>query len=1173
MGDSANQRMEAILSALLHPDTRKIKEAEEALKPVLKKAGCVPSLMAQLQFSQNPAVRQIAAVVLRKKIVKLWKKLKKATQQRTKVVLLERLANEPERAVRKSIAALASSLARVLIPSGKWNELLQFISECANHQLPEHRELAYLLLLQLSETVATQMAGQLGDLARMFSTALNDSDRNVSVMALRACCAFITTLSAEDEAIIFRDLVPPMVAAARTAAAGRDDAVLQSFFDAFGELAQTPIPVVAPHVTEVVRLLLEVMQARDDVLERATRDGAANVLGTLAEWKSKLLGKNNLVEPIVQVCIMIMARSDSNTRGTTGALFVSAPLQRLKAEEEAVAREQRMLRGGQSQQQQIGGEEDEDDEEYEGPSAQEMAQTTLDQIALHVPLKWSLEPTLTLAAQCLQADDLPTIRAGAAAVGVVVEGFQDALREQHLGTVLELLEKAAKRADAATRECLCFAYGQLAEHCQPEVVAYAPSVLLVIFDFLNDSRAAVVGTSCYVLEMFCESMDSSQILPLLEALMQRLLALLGHPLLGIREMAAAAVGSAAVAAGDNFAPYLDTAVGSLLPMIDLTEERAWELRGRALEALGHVALAVGPDRFQHWDVALQSASANLNLDSTELAEYSYGFFANIAKVMRTKFAPLLPQLIPHLLEVIARKDGASFSFEDDGTGADIDDGGPGMKFLDEEDDDGAAIEREEGGDGDEWEDDVARGDDEDDDDDDLAGQAVLQVRTAMLNVKKAAIVALGNSAEYTDGLFAPYLEESFKVMKELSYYFHHEIRERCAIALQQLAHAACVARVGPNLLAEAYKTGQAGVLAYKKRKEPRAVQWTKGQGVRLPDDWLANYVNECVLLLMKFLDADESKEVVAIACESIVELTQDVGPSSLLPNGHHLEIADLVVRLTQGKATCQTLLGADDDDDLAAALGGVDGDDDHDHVLMDNVADLCGTLAKVAGGAIGPQKATDLFQAFSKFVAPSKSSSDRAMAIGCYAELCAELPPELAAQKHFATLHPLLVAACADAHANVTRNAAFGLGTLFANAPRESSPHVAAGLQSLFPLIERAANSPQERRDADRAAADNAVASMCRILMIDFDATPVAQVVDLILPLLPLAEDASENKTVYECLMRLVDKSHPSLVPPRLQLVARAFKLALDQSSIDDDNIAALVEQQCRAFHAQGIVM
>ena len=49
-------------------------------------------------------------------------------------------------------------------------------------------------------------------------------------------------------------------------------------------------------------------------------------------------------------------------------------------------------------------------------------------------------------------------------------------------------------------------------------------------------------------------MDSDQLQPLLEPLMCRLVPLLDHRLLGIREMAAAAVGSAAVAASDKFDP-------------------------------------------------------------------------------------------------------------------------------------------------------------------------------------------------------------------------------------------------------------------------------------------------------------------------------------------------------------------------------------------------------------------------------------------------------------------------------------------------------------------------------------------------------------------------------------------------------------------------------------------
>ena len=263
--NAEDQQLEAVLVALTAPDTSRIKQAEDALKPVLKKSACVGALMTQVASSGNVAVRQIAAVILRKKIVKLWKKLKKSAQGRVKAAILERLGSEPERAVRKSVAALASALAKVLVPHNKWPELLAFISQCATAATsPQHRELAYLLLLQLSETVATSLSSQLGQLAQLFRAALGDEERAVSVMALRACCAFVSTLSTDDDAMLFRDLVPPMVVVARSAAQQRDDAVLVQFFDAFAELAQTPVPVLAPHVGDVVPLLLDVMRAGDD---------------------------------------------------------------------------------------------------------------------------------------------------------------------------------------------------------------------------------------------------------------------------------------------------------------------------------------------------------------------------------------------------------------------------------------------------------------------------------------------------------------------------------------------------------------------------------------------------------------------------------------------------------------------------------------------------------------------------------------------------------------------------------------------------------------------------------------------------------------------------------------------------------------------------------------------
>ena len=97
---------------------------------------------------------------------------------------------------------------------------------------------------------------------------------------------------------------------------------------------------------------------------------------------------------------------------------------------------------------------------------------------------------------------------------------------------------------------------------------------------------------------------------------------------------------------------------------------------------------------------------------------------------------------------------------------------------------------------------------------------------------------------------------------------------------------------------------------------------------------------------------------------------------------------------------------------------------------------------------------------------------------------------ELAADRHFGTLQPLFASACGDQHANVARNAAFGLGALCERAPANAKPHLQGALHALFPLVQRADASKAERQAQDAAASDNALASMFRVCAADVQSAP-----------------------------------------------------------------------------------
>ena len=108
------------------------------------------------------------------------------------------------------------------------------------------------------------------------------------------------TLATSDELVLFKDLIPPMLASLKrcTQPGTNDEELLGEVLEVLAELAQTPVPVLNAHVPELVPFLLDMVKS--DELDGQTRDSAGLVLSTLAEWKPKLIGKKGLVPTIVE---------------------------------------------------------------------------------------------------------------------------------------------------------------------------------------------------------------------------------------------------------------------------------------------------------------------------------------------------------------------------------------------------------------------------------------------------------------------------------------------------------------------------------------------------------------------------------------------------------------------------------------------------------------------------------------------------------------------------------------------------------------------------------------------------------------------------------------------------------------------------------------------------------
>lgn len=110
--------LEETLSRLLLPDNNTIKQATLQLKELFKDPNIVPGLCQILASSQSAQVRQLAAVLLRRKVQKgrHWRALPETVCQNIRENILQLLLQEPEKFVRNSIAQVVATVAKHDLP-------------------------------------------------------------------------------------------------------------------------------------------------------------------------------------------------------------------------------------------------------------------------------------------------------------------------------------------------------------------------------------------------------------------------------------------------------------------------------------------------------------------------------------------------------------------------------------------------------------------------------------------------------------------------------------------------------------------------------------------------------------------------------------------------------------------------------------------------------------------------------------------------------------------------------------------------------------------------------------------------------------------------------------------------------------------------------------------------
>ncbi|XP_062077299.1 uncharacterized protein LOC133782115 [Humulus lupulus] len=606
------QSLELLLIQFLMPDNDARRQAEEQIKRLAKDPQVVPALVQHLRTAKTPNVRQLAAVLLRKKITGHWAKLSPQLKQLVKQSLIESITMENSPPVRRASANVVSIVAKYAVPTGEWPDLLPFLFQCSQSAQEEHREVALILFSSLTETIGTTFRPHFSDLQALLLKCLQDETSNrVRVAALKAVGSFIEFTHDGDEVVKFREFIPSILNVSRQCLAAGEEAVAVIAFEIFDELIESPAPLLGDSVKSIVQFSLEVCSSQS--LESNTRHQAIQIISWLAKYKPASLKKHKLVVPILQVMCPLLAESNDK---------------------------------------------DEDDDLAPDRAAAEV----IDTMALNLP-KHIFSPVLEFSSLSSQSANPKFREAAATALGVISEGCSEFIKDK-LEPVLHIVLGALRDPEQMVRGAASFALGQFAEYLQPEIVSHYQSVLPCILNALEDTSDEVKEKSYYALAAFCENMGE-EILPFLDPLMGKLLGALQNSARNLQETCMSAIGSVAGAAEQAFIPYAERVLELMKTFLVLTNDEDLRARARATELVGIIAMSIGRTRMEPiLPPFIEAAISGFGLEYSELREYTHGFFSNVAEILDDGFIQYLPHVVPLAFSSCNLDDGSAVDIDE-----------------------------------------------------------------------------------------------------------------------------------------------------------------------------------------------------------------------------------------------------------------------------------------------------------------------------------------------------------------------------------------------------------------------------------------------------------------------------------------------------------------------------
>ncbi|KKY24397.1 putative importin beta-4 [Phaeomoniella chlamydospora] len=997
---------------------------------------------------ENAQLKQLAAVEGRSLVSKLWLKTPEAQRPQVRTQLLQSTMHEPASLVRHASSRLISAIANVDLEDAQWPELPQLLLQASTSSRVEERAVGTYILFSVLETMAEGFTEKFNDLFTLFGRTIQDPESaEVRINTMLCLSKIAMALDSDEDATsvaTFQELFPSMVKVLQDSIGSGDEDRIMQAFEVFQTVLGCDFQLIAKHFGNLIKLMNQISTNTD--MAEDTRVQAISFLMSAVGYRKIRIQGLKLGE---QLTLSMMQ----------------------------VATE-------------LGDEEDEDD-----ITPARSALGLIDLLAQRLPASQTIVPLLHALPRFSSHQDPSYRRAGILALGMVVEGAPDFISTQ-VKDIMPIVLRLLDDSDAKVRGAALQAVARLADDVPEDLGKEHEKLMPMLFKNLTAAMQAYQGeeegpnitimkSGTSAIDAVVDGMDADDATPYLERLVPLLSKLFKHPDLKIKGLAAGALGSLASTVESAFLPYLEDSMNALQEFATKKEsQEELDLRASVTDAMGEMAVAAGPEKFQHYVKPLMQASEEaLHLDHSRLKESTYILWGSLAKVYEENFTPFIGGAVAGLFNCLEQDEGADLEVElgnqaKDLLGKEVTIAGKKVKVASVDDDDLPTGENGEI-------EDVELDEDDDDAWDDLT------TVTPVALEKEIAVEVLGDILSNTKSAFLPYFEKTVENILPLCEHNYEGVRKATISTLHR-----------------AYAT-----LCQVCEEDGKMEKWKPGLPLQVQPINEVKKLGEVVMTATLAVWAEEDdRQTVSECSRSFSETLKVAGPALISEPGAIEKVVNIVIQIITQQHACQ--------EDLAMEEGDLSEQEttEFDWLVIDSAMDVISGLAVALGPSFG-----ELWKIFEKSVlkyASSSESLERATAVGVLAEVITGMGDAVSSLT--GKLLTLLLKRLGDEDAQVKSNAAYAIGRLVekSNATSETFKAYPTILSKLEGLL-----GTQEAR-----CMDNAAGCVSRLILKNKDAVPTTDVLPVLVNnVLPLKQDYQENEPVYNMIVQMYKWEDPTI--------------------------------------------